>query len=97
MATYIVLGRFTDQGVRNVKQTTQRAAAIKELGTKLGVTVKDIYWTLGEYDVLTVLDAPDDATLTAFGLTIGALGNVRSESMRAFNAQEMGQILAKMN
>ena len=97
MATYIVLGHFTDQGLRNVKQTTQRAAAIKELGTKFGVTVKDIYWTLGEFDVLTVLDAPDDAALSAFGLSIGALGNVRSEPMRAFNAQEMTQILAKMN
>lgn len=96
MATYIVLGNFTDQGVRNVKETTKRAEAIRGLGKKLGVTVKDLYWTLGQYDVACIVDAPDDASMTALGLSIGALGNVHTQCLRAFDAAEIGQILGKM-
>jgi len=96
MATYIVLGSFTDQGVRNVKDTTKRAEALRDLGKKFGVTVKDVYWTLGQYDVATVLEAPDDAAITALGLTLGALGNIRTQTLRAFSADEMGKILTKM-
>jgi uncharacterized protein with GYD domain len=96
MATYIVLGSFTDQGVRNVKDTTKRAEALRDLGKKFGVTVKDVYWTLGQYDVATVVEAPDDAAVTALGLTLGALGNVRTQTLRAFSADEMGKILTRM-
>jgi uncharacterized protein with GYD domain len=96
MATYIVLGSFTDQGVRTVKDTTKRAEALRDLGKKFGVTVKDVYWTLGQYDVATVLEAPDDAAITALGLTLGALGNIRTQTLRAFSADEMGKILTKM-
>jgi uncharacterized protein with GYD domain len=96
MPIYIVLGSFTDQGVRNVKDTTKRAEALRDLGKKFGVTVKDVYWTLGQYDVATVVDAPDDAAVTALGLTLGALGNVRTQTLRAFSADEMGKILTRM-
>lgn len=96
MPTYIVLGNFTDQGIRNVKETTKRAEALREMGKKVGVTVKDIYWTLGQYDVATIVDAPDDATMTAFGLSIGALGNVHTQTLRAFSAGEMGQIVGRL-
>ena len=96
MATYIVLGSFTDQGVRNVKDTTKRAEALRDLGKKFGVTVKDVYWTIGQYDVATVLEAPDDAAITALGLTLGALGNIRTQTLRAFSADEMGKILTRM-
>jgi len=96
MPTYIVLGNFTDQGARAVKDTTKRADAIRELGKKFGVTVKEMYWTMGRYDVLTILEAPDDATVTALGLSIGALGNVHTQTLRAFTADEMGRILGKV-
>lgn len=96
MATYIVLGNFTDQGVRNVKETTKRAEALRGMGKKLGVTVKDVYWTLGQYDVACIVDAPDDAAITALGLSIGALGNVRTQCLRAFTADEIGGILGKL-
>jgi uncharacterized protein with GYD domain len=66
------------------------------MGQKLGVTVKEVYWTLGRYDVATILEAPDDAAVTALGLSIGALGNVRTETLRAFSAAEIGQILGRM-
>lgn len=96
MATYIVLGQFTDQGIRNVKETTRRAEALREMAKKVGPTVKDVYWTLGQYDVATIVEAPDDSSLTAFLLSVGALGNVRTQSLRAFSADEMGQVLGKM-
>jgi uncharacterized protein with GYD domain len=96
MPTYILLGSFTDQGIRNVKDTTKRAEVLRNMGQKFGVTVKEVYWTLGRYDVATILEAPDDAAATALGLSIGALGNVRTETMRAFSAAEMSQVLGRL-
>ena len=96
MATYVVLGQFTDQGIRNVKDTAKRAEALKEMAKKSGATVKEVYWTLGQYDVVTVIDAPDDASLTGLLLSVGVLGNIRTQALRAFSADEMGQILRKM-
>ena len=58
MATYIILGQFTDQGIRNVKDTAKRADAFKELAKKAGGSVKDIYWPLGQYDLLAIVNAP---------------------------------------
>ena len=96
MATFVVLVSFTDQGIRNVKDTRKRAEAFKEMANKAGATVKDIYWTLGQYDVVTILDAPDVATVTALNLSVGALGSVRTQTLAAFSANEIGDILAKM-
>lgn len=96
MATYIVLGQFTDQGIRNVKESPRRAEAVKELGKKFGTTVKDVYWTLGHYDVVTIVDAPDDVSLTSFLLSVGSLGNVRTQSLRAFTADDIGRIVGKI-
>ena len=96
MATYVLLVSFTDQGIRNVKDTTKRAEAFRELAKKAGATVKDLYWTLGQYDVVTILEAPDAASVTALGLSVGALGNVRTQTLPAFSAAEMGSILKKL-
>lgn len=96
MATYIVLTNFTDQGIKNVKDSTKRADAVREMGKKFGVTVKEFYWTLGSHDLVAIFEAPDDATITAFGLSIGVGGNVRTQTMRAFNKDEMSGILAKL-
>lgn len=96
MATYIVLTTFTEQGIRGIKETTKRADAVKEAARKFGVTAKEFYWTLGTYDVVVVFEAPDDASMTALGLAIGALGNVRTQTMRAFSRDEMNGILAKL-
>jgi uncharacterized protein with GYD domain len=95
MATYIVLGNFTEQGIRNVKDTTKRADAVKEMAKKAGATVKELYWTLGQYDVVAIFDAPDEASITALGLSIGLAGNVRTQTLRAFTAAEIGPILRK--
>lgn len=96
MPTYIALGNFTDQGIRNVRDTVKRADAVKEAAQKAGVTMKDIMWTLGAYDMVVTFEAPDDAAMTAFALAVGAAGNVRTQSMRAFSRSEMSGILARM-
>jgi uncharacterized protein with GYD domain len=96
MATYIVLATFTDQGVRNVKDTTKRADAAREQAKKFGATMRDIYWTMGACDVVVIYDAPDDAAMTALAMSIGALGNVRTQTMRAFTREEMNSVLAKV-
>lgn len=96
MASYIALGTFTDQGARTVKDTTKRATAIKDMAGRFGVTIKSIHWTLGAYDVVTVCEANDDESATAFALAIASAGNVRTQTLRAFSADEMNAILAKM-
>ena len=96
MPTYIVLGQFTDQGIRNVKETTKRAQALKDMAKKFGATVNAVYWTLGQYDIATIVDAPDDTSVNALLLSVGTLGNVRTQTLRAFSVDEMGQILGRM-
>ncbi|MGE0355429.1 MAG: GYD domain-containing protein [Burkholderiales bacterium] len=96
MATYITLASFTDQGIRGVQDTVKRANAVKDAAKKFGVTMKDIHWTLGAHDMVVTFDAPDDAAMTALGLSIGKAGNVRTQTMRAFSPEEMGAILAKV-
>jgi len=96
MTTFIMLGSFTDQGIRNVKDTTKRVETVKAAAKKLGITIKEVYWTLGQYDTVLIADAPDETAMTAFGLTVGAHGNVRTQTLRAFSSEEMGKILGKM-
>jgi uncharacterized protein with GYD domain len=96
MATYITLASFTDQGVRGAKDSIKRAEAFKEMAKKHGATVKELVWTLGQYDIVVTLEAPDDAVVTALNLSVGALGNVRTQTMRAFSAAEMANVIAKM-
>lgn len=97
MATYIVLARFSDQGIRNVKDTTKRADVAKQLAMKMGVTMKEIYWTIGQYDVVILVEAPEDAAMVSFGLTTGMQGNLRTETLRAFTQKEMDAILNKVD
>lgn len=96
MASFVTLAKFTDQGIRRVTQTTKRAEAFRTLAKKLGVTVRDIYWTLGRYDVVAIFEARDDETANRLVLTLASLGNVRTETLRAFSAQEMGRLLKGM-
>ena len=96
MPSYITLVKWTDQGIRNVKDSPKRADAMREMAKKTGVTVKEVYWTLGHYDVVTVVDAPDDQAVTAMLLSTGSLGNVRTQCLRAFGTGEMSAILGKM-
>jgi uncharacterized protein with GYD domain len=96
MATYIVLASFTDQGIRNVKDTVKRAEAAMEATKKLGATMKNIHWTVGRYDLVIEFDAPDDETMTAVCLNAGLNGHIRTQTLRAFSKKDMAAILAKL-
>jgi uncharacterized protein with GYD domain len=96
MATFVVLASFTEQGIRNVKETINRAEAFKEMAKKAGVTVKDMHWTLGRHDTVVTCEAPDDETMTALMLSVASRGFVRSETLRAFSFAEMKKVLGKM-
>ncbi|MBW8057578.1 MAG: GYD domain-containing protein [candidate division NC10 bacterium] len=93
MPTYVILGKYTLQGIRKIKGTTKRADAFRNLAKKMGVRVKEIYWTMGQYDVVTIIDAPDDATATRVLLAAGSMGNVQTETLRAYTQNEVARIL----
>ena len=96
MAKYIALCNWTDQGIRNAKDTVQRVEQARQSFQQAGVQIDTVYWTVGDHDLVAVLDAPDDATVTVALLRLGAAGNVRTETLRAFTAQEMQSILSKL-
>lgn len=96
MGTYIALCNFTDQGIRSVKDTTKRADAVKEAAKKFGASMPQLYWTLGKYDLVAIIEAANDESATAFALAIASAGNIRMQTLRAFNKDEMNGILGKM-
>lgn len=96
MATYVILATFTEKGVHSAKDTIDRADKFKAIARNAGVTVKDIYWTIGPVDVVSICEAPDDETATALSLSIAARGNVRTQTLRAFSSAEMSKIVGKM-
>jgi uncharacterized protein with GYD domain len=96
MPTYISLINWTEQGIRAGKETLDRASAAAALAESMGGKLKDIYWTVGQYDVVTVAEFPDEATGTAFLLAVGSQGNVRTTTLRAFNRDEVAEILQKV-
>jgi uncharacterized protein with GYD domain len=96
MAMFVVLTSLTDQGIRSVKDTVTRARAVKDQAQKMGITIKDICWTMGRYDLVVTVDAPDDEAMMAFGLAVGSKGNVRTETLRAFSGQDVEKMLAKL-
>jgi uncharacterized protein with GYD domain len=96
MATFITTLHFTEQGIKAVRDTCNRAAAFKAAAEKMGVKVTGIYWTLGAFDGVLVCEAPDEETATAALLHIGSLGNVRTQTARAYDAAEMQKILGRL-
>lgn len=96
MATYVVLANFTDQGIRTIKSTVQRAVHVAEMARTFGCEMKDVFWTLGTFNVITIIEAPDEQSLTAFGFALGSAGNIRTQTLRAFRKDEVGAIIGKM-
>ena len=96
MAMYVSLIQFTDQGIRNIKKTIKRGDAAMAEAEKMGVKIVEEFWTMGTYDVVVVVEAPNDETMSAFMLKVGSLGNVKSHTMRAFRQEEMAGVLAKI-
>jgi len=96
MVTYISLCTFTDQGIRSIKESTKRADMVREAASKFGSKMTHLYWTQGQYDLISIIEAPDESSATAFGLAIASAGNVRLQTLRAFNRDEMNHILSKL-
>lgn len=96
MASYVCLVSFTQEGLKNLGATTRRAEAFEKAAEKLGVTIKFTLWTLGRFDLVHILEAPDDETAASMAFSLGALGNVRVETMRAFDRGEMEETLDKV-
>ena len=96
MATFITTLHFTEQGVKAARDTCDRAAAFKATARKMGVKVTGLYWTLGAFDGVLVCEAPDEETVTAVLLHLSSLGNIRTQTLRAFTSVEMEKILANI-
>jgi uncharacterized protein with GYD domain len=96
MPTFITLAHWSDQGIRAATESPKRADAFKALVKKAGGNVREFFWTLGSYDMVAVIEAPDAETITAISLSVGKLGNVRTQTLRAFNEAEMGAIVKKV-
>lgn len=94
MAAFVTTIKFTTQGITNAQETTKRAAAFKAAAKEMGCKVTYQFWTLGRFDGLLVFEAPNDETATALMLHVGSLGNVQTQTARAFTAAEMDKILA---
>jgi uncharacterized protein with GYD domain len=95
MPTFIVLINWTEQGIRDYRETTKRADAFAAAVEKLGGRLVSIHWTVGPYDLVTVVEAPDEETAVAALLQVGAVGNVRTMTMRAFDREAVDRIVAK--
>ena len=96
MPTYVSLINWTGEGIRNVKETVDRAARADELAQKHGGRFERLYWTVGPYDIVAILEAPDDESATAFLLELGSLGNVRTTTLRAYDRDQMSGILQRL-
>lgn len=96
MSTYISLGNWTDQGIRNVKDASKRLDAAKQMMKDAGGELKAFYMTMGAYDLVTIAEAPNDEIVAKILLTIGGLGNVRTTTLRAFTEAETRTIIASL-
>jgi uncharacterized protein with GYD domain len=97
MAKYVLLLQYTEKGIDAVKDTTKRAAAFKgEIASKFGVRVTEVLWTLGQYDLVALAEAPNDEAMAACSLSVARLGNVKIQTLRAFQAPEVDAMLSKL-
>jgi|SRR5215212_209271 uncharacterized protein with GYD domain len=97
MPTYVVLMNWTDQGIRSVKDTVQRRDQANALAEKHGASIKEVYWTVGPYDLVTIVEAPDDESATAMLLELATAGNLRTTTLRAYDREEMSGVLQRLS
>ena len=95
MPRYVVLYNFTDQGLKNIKETVSRAAEVRKDNESRGFKVIGTYWTQGEYDIVSIVEAPNEESMLAGLFNIAETGNVHSTTLRAFDESEMANALAK--
>jgi uncharacterized protein with GYD domain len=95
MPRYVTLINWTDQGVKNFKDTVDRYEAANESMEKLGVSFTDVYWTIGPYDIVAIVEAPDDEALIGGLLAVAGAGNIRTTTMRGLTAAEMRSVVER--
>ena len=93
MATYIILGNFTDQGIRNVKDSPGRLDGARQLARKYGCEMTHFFMTIGAYDMVAMIEAPDDEAVARFTLALGASGSVRTTTLKAFDEDSYRRII----
>lgn len=93
MATYLTLYRYTDEGMKQVKRATEIAREWERMANDFGVKVKGLYWLQGEYDAMTIVESDKEESVTALLLAIGAQGFLRTQTMRALEADVMDRAL----
>ncbi len=96
MATYVSLLRFTHQGIANIKESPARLEAARKMYEKAGAKIKDFYLVTGQYDAIIISEAPDDMTIARLALSLGARGNIRSETLRGFSETEYRKIISDL-
>jgi uncharacterized protein with GYD domain len=96
MPTYITLMNWTDQGIRTASETVERRDKADELAAKYGVKLEQVYWTVGPYDIVSILEAPDEESATAFALKLGSQGNLRTTTLHAYDREEMSRIVQRL-
>ncbi|MGE5850317.1 MAG: GYD domain-containing protein [Candidatus Methylomirabilota bacterium] len=96
MATYVILINYTDQGIRNIKESPKRLDAAKKMLKGMGGEIKDFYLTMGSYDIAIIAEAPSDEAIAKFALASGSLGNVRTTTLKAFPEAEYRKIVAAL-
>src|SRR5918997_4144606 len=96
MPTYVSLLNFTDQGIRNVRDTLERGRRTEELAQKHNMRIEQIYWTVGPYDIVVIAEASDEESAAAFLLELGSAGNVRTTTLRAYSREEMSGIIERI-
>ena len=97
MATYILLVNWTDQGVRAVKDSPKRLDGARAAAKKLGVKFNDFYMTMGEHDMVALVDAPNDEALAKFVLGLASAGNVRTKTLKAFSEADYRSIIGSLS
>src|ERR687893_78011 len=95
MPTYVILMNWTDQGVRADRDTVGRREHADRLAEKYGASIERAYWTIGHFDIVAVIEAPDDESITAMMLELTAEGNVRTNTLRGFDHDEMQEIIRR--
>jgi uncharacterized protein with GYD domain len=96
MPTYVSLLRYTQEGVKNIKESPARLDAAKKLFQSMGAELKQWYLTMGQYDAVVIAEGPDDDTVAKLVLMIGAQGNIRTETFRAFTEDEYRKVIAAL-
>jgi uncharacterized protein with GYD domain len=96
MPTYITLMNWTDQGVKSAKDTVQRRDQAESLAQKHGASIEQVYWTIGPYDLVTIIEAPDDESATAMLLELGTAGNLRTTTLRAYDRDQMSGLIQRL-